>query len=290
MIKNEISIIIPAKNEAESLQALLPELKKNYPNEEIIVVDDGSTDNTLDVCKNQNVTVVEHPYSLGNGGAIKSGARIASGDILIFMDGDGQHRVEDISCLLTKLQEGYDMVVGSRGFQSHAGKRRFLGNTIYNFLASLVVGQKVDDLTSGFRAVRTKKFREFLYLLPNGFSYPTTITMAFFRTGYTVAYLPIEVKKRAGVSHLRLLKDGPKFFVIIVKIAALYSPLKVFTPVSVIFLTLALINYSYTYFTQGTFTNMSALLMIISVLLFVMGLIAEQMTVITYAINSNTQK
>ena len=282
----KLSIIIPAKNEAGSLKVLLPELQTKFPTSEIIVVNDGSTDSTAQICTELNVSHIDHPYSIGNGGAIKSGARVAKGDVFIFMDGDGQHRVNDIPNLLNELQNGFDMVVGARGMDAHAGKRRLLGNKIYNLIASKIVGQNIEDLTSGFRAVRAAKFREFLYLLPNGFSYPTTITMAFFRTGYTVTYVPINTNKRLGSSHLKLLKDGPKFFVIILKIAALYSPLKIFTPISATFLMLALLNYGYTFYNYGTFTNMSALLMIISVLLFVMGLIAEQITILMYAIKT----
>lgn len=290
MAYDSVSIIIPAKNEEQALQNFLPELIHKFPTDEIIIINDGSTDNTSLVCKNLGVKVIEHPYNLGNGGAIKSGARAASNDVIVFMDGDGQHSIDDIEPMLKRINDGYDMVVGARETTSHAGKRRLIGNTLYNFIASLVVGQKIEDLTSGFRAVKTKKFREFLHLLPNGFSYPTTITMAFFRTGYTVAYHPIKAKKRIGNSHLKLLKDGPKFLIIIVKIAALYSPLKVLTPVSVLFFILGLINYAHTFYSHGTFTNMSALLMIISVLLFIMGLIAEQMTIIMYAMYSNKKK
>ncbi len=280
-----LSIIIPAKNEASTINELLTELISLYPEEEIIVVNDGSTDETSSICHKLKIKVIDHPYSLGNGGAIKSGARIASGKTLVFMDADGQHSVKDIVKLVKKLNSGYDMVVGARGLDSHAGKRRLLGNTLYNYIASKVVGQKIDDLTSGFRAINAKKFKEFLYLLPNGFSYPTTITMAFFRTGYTVSYIPINVQKRAGKSHLKILKDGPKFFLIILKIAALYSPLKIFTPASIAFFVLGLANYGYTYIKQSTFTNMSALLLITGILLFFIGLISEQMTTIVYALN-----
>ena len=199
------------------------------------------------------------------------------------MDADGQHDPNDISELLNALHEGYDMAVGARSMKSQAGKRRLLGNLLYNKLASIVVNQKVHDLTSGFRAVNANKFKNFLHLLPNGFSYPTTITMAFFRNGYSISYVPINAKKREGNSHLKLFRDGMRFFVIIIKIAALYSPLKVFVPISISLFLLALINYTYTYFNHGGFTNMSALLMIISVIVFFMGLLAEQISVLIYA-------
>ena len=277
-----ISIIIPAKNEAASIGDVLVKLNKLYPNSEIIVVDDGSTDNTAKIIKKYDAKLITHPYSMGNGAAIKSGARSASGDILITMDADGQHDPEDIQNLIKKLEQGYKMVVGARSYESQAGKRRWLGNQLYNYIASIVVGKKVKDLTSGFRAVSTNHFKKFLYILPNGFSYPTTITMAFFRNGYPVEYVPIKTKRRTGKSHLKMTRDGLKFFLIIFKITTLYAPLKIFFPTSAIFFIAGLCNYAYTYITSDQFTNMSALLFIISIIVFIMGLLSEQITVLIY--------
>ena len=169
---------------------------------------------------------------------------------------------------------------------SHAGKRRLLGNLIYNFIATRIVGKKVHDLTSGLRICNAKKFKEFLYLLPNGFSYPTTITMAFFRSGYSVTYVPIHAARRLGKSHLKLYKDGLRFLIIIIKITALYSPLKVFSPLSAALFSGGMLNYIYTFTTEGRFTNMSATLLILSFLVFLMGLLSEQITVLLYALNN----
>ncbi|MGD8378110.1 MAG: glycosyltransferase family 2 protein, partial [Gammaproteobacteria bacterium] len=194
----QISIIIPARNEARSLESLLPAIRRNFPKAELIVVNDGSTDDTPQICAANDVHAVSHPYPKGNGAAIKSGARAASGDILVFMDGDGQHRPEEIQSLLARIEGGYDMVVGARSQAGHASRGRLAANSIYNWLATRITGHHVADLTSGFRAVRATMFREFLYLLPNGFSYPTTITMAFFRAGYSVTYAPITAEQRVG--------------------------------------------------------------------------------------------
>ncbi|MFK5969966.1 MAG: glycosyltransferase family 2 protein [Candidatus Marithrix sp.] len=278
-----ISIILPCLNEARSLETLIPRLIKSYPDAEIIIVNDGSTDDSAEIAKLAGAKVVTHPYTKGNGAAIKTGAREASGEVLVFMDADGQHDPKDIERLLTKLEAGHDMAIGARGSESQASFGRWCANSFYNWLASWIAGHKITDLTSGFRAVKAEKFKEFLYLLPNGFSYPTTITMAFFRTGYNVSYIPIVAHKRIGTSHIKLLKDGIRFLLIIFKIGTLYSPLKLFGPLSFIFFGLGLSYYSYTFITDGRFTNMGVLLFITSILIFLIGLLSEQITQLLYS-------
>lgn len=277
-----ISIVVPAKNEAEGLGKLLPGLKRTLPDAEIIVVDDGSTDATPERIRESEVDTVRNPYSKGNGAAIKAGARKAAGEVIVFMDADGQHDPSDIPRLLARLEEGYDMVVGARQSGSQASVGRGLANKLYNRLASYMTGHNVEDLTSGFRVVRADKFREFISLLPNGFSYPTTSTMAFFRAGYSVAYEPIHAAKRVGKSHIRLFRDGARFLIIIFKIGSLYSPLKLFAPVALLMFFLASLWYAHTLSTIGRFTNMSALLYTGSVMIFLMGLISEQITALMY--------
>lgn len=278
-----LSIILPAKNEAQGLSMLLPGLMQSYPEAEIIVVDDGSRDETLSICAKYGIKVVRHPYSMGNGAAVKTGARAATREILVFMDADGQHDPADIQAMLRKFEEGHDMVVGARARASHASLGRLIANTFYNRLAGWMVGHRVEDLTSGFRVVDTKKFGEFLHLLPNGFSYPTTITMSFFRAGYSVGYIPIEARKRSGSSHIGLARDGIRFLLIIFRIGTLYSPLKIFFPISIAFFLTGLLYYAYTFFTVDRFTNMSALLFSTSVLVFLIGLVSEQITNLLYS-------
>ena len=278
-----VSVILPAKNEADGLRQTLPALRTCLPEAEIIVVDDGSIDDTAAVAASHGARVLSSPYSMGNGAAIKRGTRSASGEILVFMDADGQHDPQLIQLLLDKLDAGFDMAVGARDSTGQANVGRGAANAFYNRLASWMTGHHVADLTSGFRAVRADKFREFLHLLPNGFSYPTTSTMAFFRSAYPVAYVPIPVARRVGSgSHIRPLRDGLRFLLIIFKIATLYSPLKLFAPTSFLFFLLGFGYYAYTYMVDHRFTNMSALLLSASVIVFLIGLISEQITNLTY--------
>lgn len=280
-------MVIPAKNESGSISSLIVQLVALNGLKEIIVVDDGSTDGTGDIAEKLGAKVVRHPYSKGNGAAIKSGARAATGDVLLFMDADGQHSPEDVKRLLQKVDQGFDMVVGARQAGSQASVGRGFANKFYNRLASYMTGQKIEDLTSGFRAVRRSKFLQFLSLLPNGFSYPTTSTMAFFRAGYSVCYEPIHAAQREGKSHIKPIQDGIRFLLIIFKIGTLYSPLKLFVPIAFTLFCLGLGYYGYTFTTEGRFTNMSALLLTTSLTIFLVGLVSEQITSLLYSNSEN---
>jgi len=279
----QLSIVLPAKNEAEGLRRFLPALRAAHPLAEILVVDDGSSDTTAEVARAAGATVLSNPYSLGNGASIKRGARAAQGELIVFMDADGQHQPGDVAVLLAELEKGHDMVVGARVKGGQANIGRGLANAFYNRLASWMTGHRILDLTSGFRAVRADKFREFLHLLPNGFSYPTTSTMAFFRSAYPVAYVPVDVKQRVGTnSHIRPIKDGIRFLLIIFKIATLYSPVKLFAPTALLFFLTGMGYYAYTFLNFGRLTNMTTLLLSASVIIFLIGLVSEQITALMY--------
>ena len=278
MSSQRISIIIPACNEAQTIGELVARVRQLHPDAEIIVIDDGSSDQTAETAQQAGADVYRHAYNIGNGAAIKSGIRAATGDVLVFMDGDGQHDPEDIKRLLQQIPE-YDMVVGARSLRNQSSVLRALGNAVYNRFASYAANFTIRDLTSGFRAIKSDIARNFLYLLPNTYSYPTTLTLGVLRTGRSVKYLAITTAKRVkGKSRVKLLQDGVRFFMIITRIATLYSPMRVFLPVSFCMFVLGMIRYMYTLITEGRFTNMSALLFVSSVIIFMMSLISEQIT------------
>ncbi len=274
----ELSIIIPAYNEARTVGDLVANIKALYPDSEVIVVNDGSRDNTEKVARDAGAIVYSHPYNIGNGAAIKSGIRIASGRVLVLMDADGQHDPKDIARFLDHFPE-YDMVVGARGRGDQTSWGRALANWAYNRLASYVANFAVQDLTSGFRAVKSHIARDFLCFFPNSYSYPTTLTLCVLRSGRTLRYVTVNTQRRKkGESKIRIFRDGIKFFLIITRICTLYSPFRVFLPVSFIMFCLGLAYYLYTFFVWGRFTNMSALLFTTSVLIFMMGLVSEQIS------------
>lgn len=279
---DKVSVLIPARNEAATIGALIQRIRAVMPTSEIVVTDDGSDDGTGAIATSLGASVIRHPVALGNGAAVKSAVRRARGDIVVMLDADGQHDPTDIPRLLAQLDAGYDLVVGARDASSQANIWRGLGNWMYNRLASWMVGHKIPDLTSGYRAARTARFREFLSLLPNGFSYPTTSTMAFFRAGYPVTFVPIRAARREGKSHIKLLRDGGRFFLIIFRVGTLYSPLKIFGPISAILFATGCWYYVYTLTTSGRFTNAGAVLFMTSILVFLIGLVSEQITTLIY--------
>lgn len=276
----ETSIIVPVYNEAENLKKLIGQIHSlRLPDSEIIVVDDGSNDGSAAIAMAAGANVVRHPYNIGNGAAVKSGMRAAKGRFIVMMDGDGQHKPEDIPKLLADVDR-YHMVVGARAKGSKLRMHRNLANMVYNLLASYVTRFKVQDLTSGFRVIRRRDALRFIDLLPNTFSYPTTLTLACLRSGLTVQYVPIQTLYRAGQSKISLVTDGIRFLLIITKIATLFAPFRVFLPVSVFFFLGGIGNYIYTYLTQNRFTNMSVFALTTSVIIFMLGLISEQIALL----------
>jgi glycosyltransferase involved in cell wall biosynthesis len=276
-----VSIIVPAFNEAESIAALVTELRAADPWHEIIVVDDGSRDATAERATGAGARVIRHPYNKGNGAAVKTGIRTATGEYVLIVDGDGQHKPADARRLVARLGE-YDLVIGARSTGTQATHARRYGNSALNWLAGYLTDREIPDLTSGFRGARREHLREFLHLLPNGFSTPTTTTLAFIKAGYNVTFEPIEARQRVGQSKIRLARDGTKFLMIILRIVTIFSPLRVFLPVSVASFVLGTGYAAWTIVTQSHITNSSVLLIILAVIVFLVGLVSEQISALRF--------
>jgi len=283
----DISIVLPVYNEAHVLEDILNSLRDALSglNYEILAVNDGSTDGIEKINAGDRVRIISHPYNIGNGAAIKSGMRQARGKVIVMMDADGQHDPHEIPKLLEHFP-AYDMVIGARTGKQQSSFLRRLGNSAYNILATYVAGRPIMDLTSGFRAVKAEVAKKFVYLLPNTFSYPTTLTLTMIKAGYSVKFIPVEVKKRdksgGGKSKIRILSDGLRFFLIILKIATLFSPFRIFFPISMACFTGGLIYGSYMLINFSHFSPFVLLLFISGVLVFLLGLIAEEINMIRY--------
>jgi len=276
-----VAIVIPAYNEADVVGEVVGALAAGGPWHQIIVVNDGSRDGTAARAAEAGATVVSHPYNKGNGAAVKSGIRAATGEFVLIVDGDGQHRPEDARRLASRLGE-YDLVIGARSMSTQANAARRLGNGTLNWLASYLTGRDIPDLTSGFRGARREHLREFIHLLPNGFSTPTTTTLAFIKAGYNVAFEPVEARTRIGQSKIRLARDGAKFLIIILKIVTLFSPLRVFLPISLASFAVGAAYAFWTIATQQHVTNSSVLLIMLSVIVFLVGLVSEQISALRF--------
>jgi glycosyltransferase involved in cell wall biosynthesis len=271
------SIVIPAFNEAGSIGAVVHDLGAAAPWHEILVVDDGSTDQTGSEAEAAGARVIRHPYNKGNGAAVKTGIRQTSGAFVLIIDADGQHAPADAARLVSHLG-AYDLVVGARSSGSQATASRRLGNALLNGIASFLTEQRIPDLTSGFRAARRECLVEFLHLLPNGFSTPTTTTMAFMKAGYSVRFEPVDAEQRQGASKIRLGADGLQFFLILLKVITIFSPLRIFLPISVTAFLVGAAYAAWTIATQSHVTNSSVLLILLSVVIFLVGLISEQIS------------
>ena len=275
------SVIVPAFNEGAAIAVVVAALKGGASWHEVIVVDDGSSDDTGERAREAGAIVVRHPYNKGNGAAVKSGVRRATGANILIVDGDGQHRPGDAQRLVSRLGE-YDLVIGARSSATQATSARRVGNAALNWLASYLTERQIPDLTSGFRAARRECLLEFLHLLPNGFSTPTTTTLAFLKAGYSVTFEPIEAEQRVGTSKIRLASDGAKFFLILLKIITIFSLLKVFVPVSVVTFATGSLYAVWTIWTQSHITNSSVLLIMLAVVIFLVGLVSEQISALRF--------
>ena len=276
-LTTQTSIVIPAFNEAASLRSLVAALLGAATWHEVMVIDDGSTDASADEASAAGARVIRHPYNKGNGAAVKSGVREATGRFILIVDADGQHRPADAARLVSHL-DAYDLVIGARSGRSHANPARRLGNDLLNRVAGYLSERPVPDLTSGFRAAKRECLLEFLHLLPNGFSTPTTTTMAFMKAGYSVRFEPVETARREGRSKIKLGPDGVRFFLILLKVITIFSPLRIFLPLSAALFLLGAAYAGWTVVTQSHVTNSSVLLILISIVIFLVGLVSEQIS------------
>jgi glycosyltransferase involved in cell wall biosynthesis len=278
---SHVSVVIPAMNEAGAIAAVVSELAAAAPWHEILVIDDGSSDATGANAQAAGARVIRHPYNKGNGASVKTGIRAATGDYILIIDGDGQHKPSDALRLVGQLGE-YDLVVGARAGHTQATSTRRVGNAALNWLASYLTEREIPDLTSGFRAASRAGLLEFINLLPNRFSTPTTTTMCFVKAGYNVRFEPIEARQRVGTSKIRLTKDGPKFLLIMLRIMTIFSPLRIFVPISVASFVLGAGYAVWTAVRQHHVTNSSVLLIILSVIVFLVGLVSEQISALRF--------
>ena len=270
----QVSVVIPAFNEQEAIADVVGRVRGRGAWREVLVVDDGSTDHTGERAAQAGARVIRHPYNKGNGAAVKTGIREAHGDVVLLMDADGQHDPEDMA----RVVEGvgvHDMVIGARSSKDQSSVRA-LGNAVFRTLASWLTGRPIPDLTSGFRAARRDRLLEILHLLPNGFSYPTTSCLALMKAGHNVTFVPVSAHPRVGTSKIRVVRDGVRFVLIILKIVTLYSPLKVFFPISAVSFLLGLLYGIWNVVVHGKIPMGSALLIQLAVVVFLFGLISEQ--------------
>ena len=272
---SSVTIVVPAFNERESIGAVVASLRAAAPWHEVLVVDDGSTDGTGQAAEAAGARVVSHPYNKGNGAAVKTAIRATSSEWLTIVDGDGQHRANDVARLVARLGE-YDLVVGARSSDTQATAGRRIGNAVLNWLASYLTDRPIPDLTSGFRAARRDYLLEFIHLLPNGFSTPTTTTLAFIKAGYNVAFEPIGVLPRIGTSKIRLASDGAKFLLILLKVITIFSPLRIFAPVSAAAFVLGAGYGAWNFAYHDRIPNGAVLLLMFSVVVMLVGLVSEQ--------------
>ena len=276
-----VTIVIPAFNERGSIGAVVTALRAAAPWHEVIVVDDGSSDGTGKEAQDAGARVVRHPYNKGNGAAVKSGIRAATGEWIAIVDADGQHRSDDARRIIDKLGD-YDLVIGARDPRTQATTGRRIGNGVLNWLASYLTERPIPDLTSGYRAARREYLLEFIHLLPNGFSTPTTTPLAFLKAGYSVAFEPIHARQRTGQSKIRLARDGTKFLIIIFKIVTLFSPLRIFLPISVASFVLGVGYAVWNVVMHARIPNGSVLLILFAVVVFLVGLVSEQISALRF--------
>jgi glycosyltransferase involved in cell wall biosynthesis len=276
-----VTIVVPAFNEADSIGQVVGELRAAAAWHDVLVIDDGSTDGTGQAAQDAGARVLRHPYNKGNGASIKTAIRAATSEWMAIVDGDGQHQPEDAVRLAARLGD-YDLVVGARDPRTQATAGRRAGNALLNWLASYLTERPIPDLTSGFRAARREYLLEFLHLLPNGFSTPTTTTLAFLRAGYNVAFEPVAARARVGTSKIRLARDGARFLLILLKVITIFSPLRIFAPVSAVSFAVGAAYGAWNFIYHDRIPNGAVLLLMFAGVILLFGLVSEQISTLRF--------
>jgi len=273
----DVTIVLPAYNEAEALAKILGELKKKYKEAQVLVVDDGSTDRTAEVARKAGVTAVSHPYNKGYGAALKTGARAAKTEYVLYFDSDGQFFTDDINAVAAERNK-YDMVIGARPKEF---TMKDMGRRVMKAMASYLSGKKIPDINCGFRLIRRQRVLDFMSILPDGFSFTTTITLAMLQAGDSVKFQPVRVKPReSGKSGIKKMRHGLRFMLYILRMVMLFNPLKVFLPVSLALFAVGFPVFAYFLLFQAHVSQTSLMLILFSLMTFLFGLVADAISVL----------
>jgi glycosyltransferase involved in cell wall biosynthesis len=277
MKQSNISIIIPAFNEEEVIGSVVQSIHSAFPDSEIIVVNDGSTDNTAAELSKSGVIILNHDLNRGYGASLKTGARAARRDYVLFCDGDGQHSVEDVRRLMNEC-DGYDLVVGARKSDSHRPFLRRPGKFVMRKYSEFLAGTKIPDLNSGLRIFKRDTLMRYLHLMPDGFSFSTTSTFTMIKSNRKYKYIPITVQKRIGKSSVRQLKHGPQALMLMLRLAVLFEPLKLFLWIAGILFILSLASLAIDMCSAGGFSDTTVILSIATIIIFMSGLLCDQVS------------
>ncbi|MDY0094409.1 MAG: glycosyltransferase family 2 protein [Candidatus Vecturithrix sp.] len=278
-----MTVIVPVYNEEGAIAQTLDELLPNIENNgwQLIVVNDGSNDGTGQILEHygNRLRVINHPYNRGYGAALKTGIRAANTELMAICDSDGQHRPEDLM-LLYKEASGADIVIGERAPGSRNDLFRVPGKWLLRHAANFIVGRKIADLNSGLRIFRRAFIKKILHLMPEGFSFTSTSTVAAIKMGFLIKFVPIQTRKRIGTSSVRQVRHGFMVLMLILRLAVLFSPLRIFMPISAALTGLGVVYALYVIATvRLTLANGALFCLLAALMIFFFGLVVDQISV-----------